>query len=1681
MDTGDNTKKEGYGSANNKDAKYYYSGHDYMHSVSIIEVQTNRTKRLWLKVIAFFVAFVFLFQQLGIADIYSYKRAGGVAEEVLPDSREHDRMGRMGPKNLMRAQQKHEDLVRQRTGTEEMVGQLMRGPKEEEEDMPLKKKQSGGGGGGRTEYTLTEPDDLIDPHLFNDLEYNQDVLSQIDTYDITRHPPINIDTWKASAKQEKDEETGLDYWVGYEDEDGPLDDRKIKEAVYLGGKGEEKIDHVLSGYVQDPASGTYQPKYRTDYEYAGDAISRTLKYYIWNDQEILVEEALFEGDKENNKVTRKVNYNKETGKATSCEDFYYEDDDVTKALRKLTSYDTKDIEWDINSDGVLDADEDLDGDGKLGADFDTDGDGIIDDVDGDGIIGQSRRITSITYFVGENEKEVADYTVNMDKDGDITSTIINYYRGGNRAEDADYRDPKGRVVTYRYEVDPDAADADGDSIFDGYLDSLSSIAYYDIEHRLPGEEVLNFTETYANGSVIQSTVYYYGEAELRASEANYRDPMSKSVTYWGDAVDEIGNIAADAKEKSATYYYIEGRLKGEETADYTIRRNTREEITGTTIYYYEGDKRASESEAIDRMSKSVMYRGEVNPEALDADDDGILDGYESQLASITYFHYEGREKGKEVTDYTVKYNSRQEIVSTTISLYEVGLLRASEAGSDDCMSRSVTYRGTVDAPDLALDLFDADGNPGEDGIVDGYDTDGDDTTIEIACVYSTATGELIGYEMGATFYEGKLLDYAVDLIDIDGNPGRDGVIDGIDFDGDGVIDMLLDAELASVTYFHFDAREKGEEVSDYTEKFNSNLDITNTTVYLYESDLKRAQAAGAYDRMSRSVTYRGELLGMPNDALDIDGDGIIDGADTDGDGVIDIFLTGALSSITYYDYADRTKGEEVTDYTEKYNSSQQVTNTTVYLYESDLRRAKEASAEDRTSRSVTYRGEIDATIEDVDGDGILDLVDEDLNGNGILDDGEDINGDGNLDVDEDVDNDGHLDGLDVNGDGILDDYQDKLASITYNNLKDSNGVARLKGEEVTDYTEKYNSNQQVTTTTVYLYEDVLARAQDADSYDRMSRNVTYRGELLGMPSDALDTDGDGIIDGADTDGDGAIDMLLEGGLSSITYFDYDSRLKGEEVTDYTEKYNSSQIVTNTTIYLYESDLKRASEASAEDRTSRSVTYRRRLDDLQAVDADGDGIIDAYMDKLASITYNNIQHSSGIARLKGEEITDYTEKYDSNQNITNTTVYLYESGLNRARDAGADDRMSRSVTYRGELLGMPDDALDTDDDGIIDGADTDGDGAIDMLLEGGLSSITYYDYAERMKGEEVTDYSEKYNSSQDITNMTVYLYESDLKRAKYAGADDRMSRSITYRDEVDTTIEDINGNGVLDDGEDLDSDGHLDGLDTDNDGILDDYENEVSSITYYDYADRIKGEEVTDYTEKYDSKGEVTNTTVYLYEESLKRAMAAGADDCMSRSVTYRGVIDPTVEDADNNGILDAYESDVSSITYYDYTDRIKGEEVTDYSENFNSKDTLTQTTVYLYGDDLLLLRASEAGPNDVMCRSVAYHEAIDASEVDDVKIDDSPGKDGIIDSEEDKLASVTYYNYTDRLKGEEVVDLIERYGADNVITGTTVYYYEAGNLRADQAREDDRNSKTVNYRGEVTHDAVTGANGYLVG
>ena len=175
----------------------------------------------------------------------------------------------------------------------------------------------------------------------------------------------------------------------------------------------------------------------------------------------------------------------------------------------------------------------------------------------------------------------------------------------------------------------------------------------------------------------------------------------------------------------------------------------------------------------------------------------------------------------------------------------------------------------------------------------------------------------------------------------------------------------------------------------------------------------------------------------------------------------------------------------------------------------------------------------------------------------------------------------------------------------------------------------------------------------------------------------------------------------------------------------------------------------------------------------------------------------------------------------------------------------------------------------------------------------IKSITYNDTTGRQKGEELTNYTQNYNTNKEVTTTAVYFYGTS--RASAAAAEALNTQINTYR----------LGSGT---------------------GAAVDTMADIKSITYNDVAGRQKGEELTNYTANYNSVGQVTSTAVYFYASGsdIVRAVSAGAAALNSQVNTYR-----------NNyiGATAATLANIKSITYNDITDRQKGEELTKYTQN----------------------------------------------------------------------------------------------------------------------------------------------------
>ncbi|HPM43156.1 MAG TPA: hypothetical protein PLV52_04945, partial [Candidatus Omnitrophota bacterium] len=511
------------------------------------------------------------------------------------------------------------------------------------------------------DYTLTDPSDEEElpetPQNMNEYQYQNNELAQINKYDLTR---MDIAQLLAGATQKTDE-NGVHYWVSYKDAAAPDGSRLIDKIIYGGSGDDKKIQYILTGYRL--INGEYQAKYRVEYQYNGADLASTKKYDISSGTNVLVEESVYTGTGDANRISQTYFYSDKTGALIARQDYAY---DAGGILEYVSYYDTTSL--------------------GAGADRKEAGTGLL---------------LSRTFFVGEKKKEVADYSLEFNKDGDISTTTVYYYHhnGGTteRAAGADNRDPKNRSETYWGEVD---ADGDGQiTASELAAANKKSETWYDYYNRLPGGEVADRTKNYMRDgvTVTDTTIYYYIGTDgtlHRAGDANYREALAKSETYWGDAdTNNDGQLDAGAARRYETTFATAGRLKGEEIADFTktyMRDGTT--VVETTVYIYEGGTRAETADDLSRKERTVSYWGNA-----DTNNDGKVSAAEAAAAakrSETYFQFSGSTKaGQEVADITFSYTrDGSAIRETTVYFYD-GDKRAAQSTYLDGLERTATYWG----------------------------------------------------------------------------------------------------------------------------------------------------------------------------------------------------------------------------------------------------------------------------------------------------------------------------------------------------------------------------------------------------------------------------------------------------------------------------------------------------------------------------------------------------------------------------------------------------------------------------------------------------------------------------------------------------------------------------------------------------------------------------------------------------------------------------------------------------------------------------------------------------------------------------------------------------------------------------------------------------------------------------
>ena len=649
-------------------------------------------------------------------------------------------------------------------------------------------------------------------------------------------------------------------------------------------------------------------------------------------------------------------------------------------------------------------------------------------------------------------------------------------------------------------------------------------------------------------------------------------------------------------------------------------------------------------------------------------------------------------------------------------------------------------------PDLIeMGGTDTDGN----GIIDDFnDTDGDgfddtyttDPLISTDPEGTTNDGRPEDTDENGSPYNGPTAD-----VDNDGVPDsedldadNDGIPDliemgGTDTDGDGVID-------------------------DFNDPDGNGFDETYSTNPLITTDREGTTNNG---RPEDDDNDGSAYDNVPSADTDMDGVPDSEDVDTDNDGTPDLIETGGIDS-NGDGKIDNPVDADGDGYDDRYDKDDNTTTTPMDgtgnpLVTTDPEGTTEdGRPEDTDNSGSVYNGE---TV-DVDSDGIPDM--EDL----------------------DADNDGTPDlieagGTDVNGDGIIDDFNDP----------DGNG-----------FDETYSTDPLITTDPEGTTND--GRPEDIDNNGSAYNGPTADVDHDGIPdSEDLDADNDGITDliemgGTDENADGVIDDFND--------------TDGNGFDDTYSPENGGTPLINTD-----------PEGTMEDGRPEDDDNDGTAINGPSADVDHDGIpdsedVDSDNDAIPDLVEVGGTDSNGDGRIDEFEDTDGDGMDDTYDSTTNGTPLVSTDPEGTTEDGRPEDTNNNGTTFTGEqpdndMDGIIDsEDLDSDNDGIPDlievgGADTNGDGQIDDLTD--------------------TD-GDGFDDSYDPTNSGNPLVTTDPEGTTDDGRPEDTDENGTV---YNGGTVDVDHDGVPD-FEDLDSDNdglpdliEMGGTDTDGDGVIDDFD------------------------------------------------------------------------------------------------------------------------------------------------------------------------------------------------------------------------------------------------------------------
>lgn len=789
---------------------------------------------------------------------------------------------------------------------------------------------------------------------------------------------------------------------------------------------------------------------------------------------------------------------------------------------------------------------------------------------------------------------------------------------------------------------------------------------------------------------------------------------------------------------------------------------------------------------------------------------------------------------------------------------EDGLLNIHDLDSDnDGVSDLKEAKGMdLDADGYADDLTDAD----NDGFVDLYDTD--DNTIP-------------GVGDGGTALEdpdtdGDLIHNRLDL-----DSDNDGIADiiefeGVDVDGDGVIDAFSDVD--------------GDGFADLVDTDDNTVPGSGdggSPFFMPDTDLDNILDAIDLDSDNDGILDIVEAggddedqNGMIDDFSDVDGDGFSNLYDTDdntapgaGDGGVSILLpnTDAEGGHDYRDIdadgdgiPDNVEGQPTIGFDELTDG------------DSDL-----DGIDDAYDIDV---GGAPLGIYDHDGDGVPDYQDTDSDNDGEADliEGHDLDGDGTPEtVSFGFDSD--LDGLDDAFDVI-----ELLPISAYTNGGNNTidpltdgvfGDADAPGVGDLDFREKDTDNDGIT--------DVLDLDDDNDGIPDELEDLNEDGDNNPNtnPSDSdgdriadifdLDSDNDGIADiteagGADENTDGMVDNINEEGLllndTDADGLDdlYDEDNGGEAIsnpdTDEDSKHNFQDLdADNDGVYdiiedggedadnngrvdaWLDTDSDGILDYADADFTGGDDLDADGIDDAFQIgfDTDSDGISNAFDNDETGNGWDDANYTDGETDQDSDGKSNYTDLDSDNDGISD----LIELGGDDVDGNGLIDYYVDANSDGATDIGMFELIEDFDDDGIANylDADADNDGITDAE-ENGITDVDLDGHIDAFNDEDGDGWD-------DDEKTLIPVNTDETERADYIDLD---ADGDGILDIIEGGGIDDDGNGIIDDFIDGDNDGLGDGkglfppdtdsdgqddfqdLDADNDSVPDEEENDPNN-------------------------------------------------------------------------------------------------------------------------------------------------------------------------------------------------------------------------------------------------------------